>query len=69
MPPPGRGLGPHGFLTDEEKQNLPQVDAVLIRRILSYLTPYLPQFLLVFVKKTLIYFYYKPALRSIMQKV
>ena len=49
MPPPGRGLGPHGFLTDEEKQNLPQVDAALIKRILSYLTPYLPQFLLVFV--------------------
>ncbi len=48
MAPPGRGLGPRGFLTDEEKQNLPVVNGALIRRILSYLTPYWPQFLLVF---------------------
>ena len=49
MAPPGRNIGPRGFLTDEEKQNLPKVDAALIRRILSYLKPYWLQFLLVFV--------------------
>ena len=48
MPPPGRGLGPRGFLTDEEKKNLPKVDKALLLRILSYLRPYWPQFLLVF---------------------
>ncbi len=49
MAGPGRGLGPRGFLTDEEKKNLPQVNAALIRRILGYLKPYWLQFLLVFV--------------------
>ena len=49
MAGPGRGLGPRGFLTEEEKQNLPQVNAALIRRILGYLKPYWLQFLLVFV--------------------
>ena len=49
MAGPGRGLGPRGFLTDEEKQNLPEVNSALIRRILSYLKPYWLQFLLVFV--------------------
>ena len=34
---------------EEEKKNLPVVNGKLIRRILSYLTPYWPQFLLVFV--------------------
>ena len=48
MAGPGRGLGPRGFLTDEEKQNLPKVSAALLKRILSYLKPYWPQFLLVF---------------------
>ena len=47
--PPGRGLGPRGFLTDEEKKNLPVVNRALLRRILSYLKPYWLQFLLVFV--------------------
>ena len=47
--PPGRGLGPRGFLTDEEKKNLPVVNSALLRRILSYLKPYWLQFLLVFV--------------------
>ena len=47
--PPGRGLGPRGFLTDEEKKNLPVVNRALLRRILSYLRPYWLQFLLVFV--------------------
>ena len=46
--PPGRGLGPRGFLTEEEKQNMPVVNGTLIKRILSYLVPYWPQFLLVF---------------------
>ena len=49
MAPPTRGLGPRGFLTDEEKQNMPKVDSALIRRILSYLRPYRLQFVLVFV--------------------
>ena len=47
--PPTRGLGPRGFLTEEEKQNMPKVDSALIRRILSYLLPYRLQFVLVFV--------------------
>jgi len=41
-------LGPRGFLTDAEKENLPTVTWPLIRRILSYLTPYWTKFLLVF---------------------
>ena len=49
MPGPGRGMGPRGFLTDEEKQHLPQVNGALIGRILGYLKPYWLQFLLVFV--------------------
>ena len=50
MPPPHvRSLGPRGFLTDEEKKHLPKVTGALIRRILSYLKPYWPQFLLVFI--------------------
>ena len=43
------GLGPRGFLTDEEKQNMPSVNKELILRILGYLKPYWVQFLLVFV--------------------
>ena len=43
-----RGLGPRGFLTDEEKKNKPKVTKSLLLRILSYLVPYWPQFLLVF---------------------
>ncbi len=46
---PMRGLGPRGFLTDEEKQNLPKVDKALLIRILSYLKPYRLQFAFVFV--------------------
>ena len=49
MPGPGRGLGPRGFLTDEEKKSMPKVSGALLRRILGYLKPYWPQFLLVFV--------------------
>ena len=48
--PAGRGsLGPRGFLTDEEKQNMPKVTKELLVRILSYLKPYWLQFMLVFV--------------------
>ena len=45
----GGPMGPRGFLTDEEKQNVPKVSWSLIRRILGYLKPYWLQFLLVFV--------------------
>ena len=48
MPGPGGGLGPRGFLTEEEKKNRPKVTKGLLIRILSYLKPYWPQFLLVF---------------------
>ncbi len=48
MAGPGRGMGPRGFLTEEEKQNMPQVSKALILRIGSYLKPYWLQFLLVF---------------------
>ena len=49
MAGPTRGLGPRGFLTEEEKRSLPKVSGTLLRRILNYLKPYWPQFLLVFV--------------------
>ena len=52
-PPPGmRGmppLGPRGFLTDEEKNNKPKASPELIKRISSYLKPYIFQFTLVFI--------------------
>ncbi len=49
MAGPGRGsLGPRGFLTDEEKQNMPKVTGKLLLRILGYLKPYWLQFLFVF---------------------
>lgn len=44
-----QSLGPKGFLTDEEKQNMPKVTKKLLLRILSYLKPYWLQFILVFV--------------------
>lgn len=49
---PGRGLGPWGarnFLTDEEKENMPKVTGQLLKRIFSYLKPYLLQFIIVFI--------------------
>ena len=49
MAGPGGHFGPRGFLTEEEKKDLPKVDGALIRRILSYLKPYWLQFILVFV--------------------
>ncbi len=45
---PGR-LGPHQFLSDEEKASMPKVTKELLGRILSYLKPYWLQFLFVFV--------------------
>ena len=48
MPGPGRGFGPRGFLTDEEKKTMPKVSKELLLRILSYLKPYWFQFVLVF---------------------
>lgn len=42
-------LGPRGFLTEEEKRNMPKVTKALLLRILSYLKPYWVQFLFVFV--------------------
>ena len=45
----GRSFGPRGFLTDEEKANMPKVTKELLKRILSYLKPYWLQFILVFV--------------------
>ena len=45
----GGRLGPRGFLTEEEKKNMPKVDRKLILRILSYLKPYTWQFVAVFV--------------------
>jgi len=41
-------LGPRGFLTDEEKLNMPTVTPALLKRIAGYLKPYWLQFLLVF---------------------
>lgn len=46
MPPM---MQPRGFLTEEEKENLPTVSWELIKRILGYLTPYWSKFILVFV--------------------
>jgi len=47
MPGP-RSFGPRGFLTEEEKKDMPKVTKELILRILSYLKPYWFQFILVF---------------------
>ena len=41
-----RGPG-RGYLTEEEKQNRPKVTGELLKRILSYIKPYLPQQILV----------------------
>ena len=41
------GMGPRGFLTDAEKENLPTVTWDLIKRFLGYLTPYWKQFALI----------------------
>ena len=44
-----QSIGPKGFLTDEEKQNMPKVTKKLLLRILSYLKPYWLQFMFVFI--------------------
>lgn len=44
-----RNLTPRGFLTDEEKKNVPKVTKQLLLRILAYLKPYTFQFILVFI--------------------
>ena len=49
MAGPGGPFGPRGFLTEEEKSNMPRVTGALIKRILGYLKPYWIQFALVFV--------------------
>ena len=50
MAGPGpRGMGPRGFLTEEEKQNMPKVSKALLVRILGYLKPYWLQFIFVFI--------------------
>lgn len=48
MPGPG-GFRRQQFLTEEEKANAPKVTKELLLRILGYLKPYWPQFLMVFV--------------------
>ena len=47
--PPGGPPGNSRFLSEEEKRNAPKVTKALLVRILGYLKPYWPQFLLVFV--------------------
>ena len=49
MPRGVSSMGPRGFLTEEEKANMPKVTGALISRILSYLKPYWVQFAFVFV--------------------
>ena len=49
MPGMRSSLGPRGFLTEEEKQNMPKVTKELLVRILSYLKPYTAQFIIVFI--------------------
>jgi len=46
--PPGAGFRPRGFLTEDEKKNMPGVDMKLLKRIFGYLKPYWVQFLFVF---------------------
>ncbi len=49
MPGGRNSLGPRGFLTDEEKANMPKVTKELLLRIFSYLRPYMVQFFFVFI--------------------
>lgn len=48
MPGGMRMGGPRGFLTEEEKNNMPKVTKALLKRILGYLKPYWLQFVFVF---------------------
>ncbi|MDR0905076.1 MAG: ABC transporter ATP-binding protein/permease [Oscillospiraceae bacterium] len=45
--PPGRGPGGRGFLTEDEKANRPKITKALLKRIFSYLLPYIPHMLVV----------------------
>ena len=38
-----------GFMDEEEKKNAPKITGALIKRVISYLTPYWKQLLLVLV--------------------
>ena len=49
MPGGRNSLGPRGFLTEEEKQNMPKVTKELLLRIIGYLKPYWLQFIFVFI--------------------
>lgn len=51
MPPGGRMGGPimRGFMDEEEKKNAPKITGALIKRVISYLSPYWKQLLLVLV--------------------
>ena len=49
MPGQTSKLGPRGFLTEEEKKNVPKVTEELLIRILAYLKPYTFQFIMVFI--------------------
>lgn len=44
---PGAPKGARMFLTDEEKQNMPKITQALLKRVLSYLSPYKGQLALV----------------------
>ena len=49
MPGGMRSMGPRGFLTDDEKNNMPKVTGALLKRIMGYLKPYALQFGIVFI--------------------
>ena len=49
MPGQTSKLGPRGFLTEEEKKNVPKVTKELLIRIIAYLKPYTFQFIMVFI--------------------
>ena len=46
MPPGGKGMGGK-YLTEEEKANMPKVTPALLKRVFSYLKPYMKQLVLV----------------------
>lgn len=48
MPPGGKGMGGK-YLTEEEKANMPKVTPALLKRVFSYLKPYMKQLVLVLV--------------------
>lgn len=46
---PGHGGGRRAFLTEEEKENRPEINKELLKRVFSYLKPYWKQLLLVWI--------------------